>query len=89
MNMMEAITASRRGGTSQQEYLLQGSILDSHCEVLLHRLRGLCDNADTPPETFQDHEILYSLSKLRIESSSIFNFCHLLTPVQEAHRGSR
>ena len=47
-----------------QEYLLQGSILDTSCEVLLHRLRGLCDNADTTPQTFSDYEAVYQLSKL-------------------------
>ncbi|XP_064602851.1 mediator of RNA polymerase II transcription subunit 18-like isoform X1 [Liolophura sinensis] len=42
-----------------QEYLLQGSILDTAQEVLLHRLRGLCDNAEMPPETFHDHEMVF------------------------------
>nr|CAD7401120.1 unnamed protein product [Timema cristinae] len=40
-----------------QEYLLQGSVMDSAVEVLLHRLRGLCDNVDSGPETFHDHEM--------------------------------
>lgn len=44
-----------------QEYLLQGSVLDSAVEVLLHRLRGLCDNVDTGPEKFHDHEICFSM----------------------------
>lgn len=75
-----------------QEYLLQGSILDSAVEHLLHRrvsplrmllikfiakfnskfliilnfsstfrLKGLCDNVDSGPEQFQDHEISFSL----------------------------
>lgn len=44
-----------------QEYLLQGSILDAHCEVLLHRLRGLCDNADATPQPFNDYEAVYQL----------------------------
>lgn len=71
-----------------QEYLLQGSILDSAVEHLLHRyyiamngryfniewmqrfqchffvsfrLKGLCDNVDSEPENFQDHEICFSL----------------------------
>lgn len=44
-----------------QEYLLQGSVLDQYVEVLLHRLRGLCDNVDSGPETFNDHELCYSL----------------------------
>lgn len=46
---------------NQQEFLLQGSILDNNVEDLLHRLRGLCDNADSPPELFHDHETVYSL----------------------------
>jgi mediator of RNA polymerase II transcription subunit 18 len=45
-----------------QEYLLQGSILDNGVEVLLHRLRGLCDNVDTGPETFHDHEACFVLA---------------------------
>ncbi|XP_044728437.1 mediator of RNA polymerase II transcription subunit 18 [Chrysoperla carnea] len=44
-----------------QEYLLQGSVLDVAVEVLLHRLRGLCDNVDSGPETFHDHELCLSL----------------------------
>lgn len=44
-----------------QEYLLQGSVLDSAVEVLLHRLRGLCDNVDSGPETFHDHEMCFNL----------------------------
>lgn len=44
-----------------QEYLLQGSVLDQYVEVLLHRLRGLCDNVDTGPEPFHDHEMCFVL----------------------------
>lgn len=44
-----------------QEYLLQGSILDTAAEHLLHRLKGLCDNVDHGPESFSDHEICFSL----------------------------
>lgn len=45
-----------------QEYLLQGSILDSNVEILLHRLRGLCDNTDVGLESFHDHEACFVLS---------------------------
>jgi len=41
-----------------QEYLLQGSILDSHCDLLLHHLNGLCDNTDSGPEKFHDQELV-------------------------------
>jgi len=44
-----------------QELLLQGSVLDAHRDVLLHRLNGLCDMVDTGPEKFNDHELVYSL----------------------------
>ncbi len=59
--------------TPQQEYLLQGSITDNFREVLLHRLRGLCDNAETNPETFLDHEMVFALrkyNKLDIEKTN-------------------
>lgn len=58
---MEPVSSVRRNVNivPQQEYLLQGSIMDTSCEVLLHRLRGLCDNADEPPETFHDYEMVF------------------------------
>ncbi|XP_071809079.1 mediator of RNA polymerase II transcription subunit 18-like [Asterias amurensis] len=46
---------------SLQEFVLQGSVVDSACEAVLHRLRALCDNADRPPELFRDHEMVYLL----------------------------
>uniref|UniRef100_A0A1B0ASX0 Mediator of RNA polymerase II transcription subunit 18 n=1 Tax=Glossina palpalis gambiensis TaxID=67801 RepID=A0A1B0ASX0_9MUSC len=44
-----------------QEYLLQGSIIESAVDHLLHRLRGLCDNVETSPETFHDLEVCMSM----------------------------
>ncbi|ELU12004.1 hypothetical protein CAPTEDRAFT_197316, partial [Capitella teleta] len=44
-----------------QEYLLQGSILEEHGDVLLNRLNGLCDPVETGPEKFYDHELVYTL----------------------------
>jgi len=42
---LDTITAAMESNIiPDQEYLLQGSILDNHVEVLTHRLRGLCDN---------------------------------------------
>ncbi|XP_054711662.1 mediator of RNA polymerase II transcription subunit 18-like isoform X2 [Uloborus diversus] len=60
---MEPVTTVRRNFTipSQQEFLMQGSIMDTSCEVLLHRLRGLCDNADENPETFHDYELVFQI----------------------------
>lgn len=58
-----------------QEYLLQGSILDSAVEHLLHRLKGLCDNVDTGPEPFHDHEICLSLRTPNQTVSMHFYYC--------------
>ncbi|XP_066141511.1 mediator of RNA polymerase II transcription subunit 18 [Euwallacea fornicatus] len=59
---IESLTAALKCNIiPNQEYLLQGSVLDQYVEVLLHRLRGLCDNVDSGPESFHDHELCYSL----------------------------
>lgn len=64
MSLIEAMSIRRNPGLGQQqEYLLQGSILDDSCENLLHKLRGFCDNADSTPENFFDHEMVLSISK--------------------------
>uniref|UniRef100_T1H324 Mediator of RNA polymerase II transcription subunit 18 n=1 Tax=Megaselia scalaris TaxID=36166 RepID=T1H324_MEGSC len=44
-----------------QEYLLQGSILDSASDHLFQRLKGLCDNVESGPQLFNDHELCLSL----------------------------
>lgn len=44
-----------------QEYLLQGSLLDSHIEVFKHRLRGLCDNTLGGEEQFSEREMVFSI----------------------------
>ena len=44
-----------------QEYLLQGSLLDSHIEVFKHRLRGLCDNTLGGEEQFCEREMVFSI----------------------------
>lgn len=59
---MDALNAAVKSHIiPNQEYLLQGSVLDQYVEVLLHRLRGLCDNVDTGPESFHDHEACFVL----------------------------
>jgi len=63
---IDSLTAALKSNIiPNQEYLLQGSVLDSAVEVLLHRLRGLCDNVDSGPETFHDHEMCFSIRKYR------------------------
>ncbi|MCL4126143.1 UNVERIFIED_CONTAM: hypothetical protein GTU68_038839 [Idotea baltica] len=42
-------------------FVVLGSVLDSAVDVLLDRLRGLCDCSDTPPEVFHDHEVVFIL----------------------------
>ena len=45
-----------------REYLLQGSILDNHVEVLTHRLRGLCNNVGAGrDEQFSEREMVFSI----------------------------
>ena len=61
---MDSMSSMMRSSTMPlQEYLLQGSILENHRDVLLHRLNGLCDMVDTGPEKFFDHEMVYTLRK--------------------------
>ena len=44
---IDTLTAAMKSNiVPDQEYLLQGSILDSHLENLQHRLRGLCDGGE-------------------------------------------
>ncbi|GFN76131.1 mediator of RNA polymerase ii transcription subunit 18 [Plakobranchus ocellatus] len=56
-----SLAPSLKNIAPQQEYLLQGSILDAHRDTLLHRLRGLCDNAESSFEMFNDYEAVYTL----------------------------
>ncbi|CAL1548434.1 unnamed protein product, partial [Lymnaea stagnalis] len=65
-----ALAPSLKNIAPQQEYLLQGSILDTHRDVLLHRLRGLCDNAESSFEIFTDYEAVYMLSKKTVRNST-------------------
>ncbi|KAL5006203.1 hypothetical protein ScPMuIL_015009 [Solemya velum] len=56
------VTQAIQGGIAPyQEYLLQGSIVDTSRDVLLHRLQGLCDNAEGMPQKFQDHEMVFMM----------------------------
>ena len=70
--------AFKAGIAPQHEYLLQGSIVDTSKEVLIHRLRGLCDNAENPPEIFTDHEMVLQMSEL-ITKARIFLLVDLQT----------
>lgn len=56
-------TLTSSAAPSLQEFVLQGSILDSSCDALIHRLQALCDNVDDGIETFKDHEIVFIIRK--------------------------
>jgi mediator of RNA polymerase II transcription subunit 18 len=59
---MDSLTAAMKTNIiPDQEYLLQGSILETHVEVLNHRLRGLCDNVDCGQEKFNEKEMVFSI----------------------------
>ena len=59
---MDSLTSALKSNIiPDQEYLLQGSVLDPHVEVLKHRLRGLCDNVDIGTETFHEREMVFSI----------------------------
>ncbi|XP_063590445.1 mediator of RNA polymerase II transcription subunit 18-like [Penaeus indicus] len=61
-NAMDTIDSAQKNAiVHDQEFLLQGSVLDASLLVVIDRLRGLCDNADIQPETFHDHEIVFLL----------------------------
>ncbi|CAL4097061.1 unnamed protein product [Meganyctiphanes norvegica] len=53
-----------------QNFHVLGSVLDTAVSVLLDRLRGLCDNADLLPETFHDHEVVFTLKDFSGTGSS-------------------
>lgn len=76
---MDSLTAALKSNIiPNQEYLLQGSVLDSAVEVLLHRLRGLCDNVDSGPETFHDHEMCFSIRKYHCSTDCLFKLGGML-----------
>lgn len=60
-NLMQRRVTS--GSILQNEFLLQGSILDESRDALLHKLRGFCDHSDVSPPMFQDHEMVYAISE--------------------------
>lgn len=61
-SLLSQVPGQRKSTPSQQEFLLQGSIVNETVEDLLHRLRGLCDNPDSNTEPFHDHEMVFILS---------------------------
>ncbi|KAL7648421.1 UNVERIFIED_CONTAM: hypothetical protein RMT77_000327 [Armadillidium vulgare] len=77
-------TAQKSSIVPDQEFLLQGSVLDSAISVLLDRLRGLCDCSDTLPEGFQDHEVVFILKDFNVPTSQVTQSQGVLLRVRRA-----
>jgi len=76
---MDSLTAAMKTNIiPDQEYLLQGSVLDSHVEHLNHRLRGLCDNVDSGQEKFQEKEMVFRIQGT--SSNLLLRLRHSLDP---------
>lgn len=69
----------------QHECLLQGSIVDNSKDVLIHRLRGLCDNAENQPEVFTDHEMVFQLKGNQGQQPVAYHLRHSLIPPEFWH----
>lgn len=67
------------------EYLLQGSIVDNSKDVLIHRLRGLCDNAESQPEVFTDHEMVFQMKGNQGQQPISVHLRHSLCPPEYWH----
>lgn len=65
-------TALKTKIVPNQEFLLQGSVLDSAKDVLIHRLRGLCDSTDEVLETFHDLERVMSMGPIQGQSLTLY-----------------
>ena len=64
---IDTLTSAMKGNIiPDQEYLLQGSLLDSHIEVFKHRLRGLCDNTLGGEEQFCEREMVRLIKDLEL-----------------------
>ena len=58
MQGIDTLTSAMKGNIiPDQEYLLQGSLLDNHLEDFKHRLRGLCG----AEEQFCEREMVFSI----------------------------
>jgi mediator of RNA polymerase II transcription subunit 18 len=80
---MDLPSTMRSSAVLNQEYLLQGSIVDAHRDLLLHRLTALCDSVDTGTEKFHDHEIVYSLKATPAVPAVILRVRHALDRPEE------
>ncbi|XP_057316163.1 mediator of RNA polymerase II transcription subunit 18-like [Hydractinia symbiolongicarpus] len=56
---------------NQIQYVLAGSVPASNLKFLLHRLRGLCEQAAVSDNCFEDHEAVYTIKSSTTSSSSV------------------
>ena len=71
---LDTITAAMESNIiPDQEYLLQGSILDGHVDVLSHRLRGLCDNVSgmVSSDQFSERELVFTIRSAQSQPLSL------------------
>ena len=59
------------------QYILAGSVPSSNLKFLLHRLKGLCDQAAITENYFEDHEAVYII-KVRNFFLFLFLFLFIL-----------
>ena len=57
------------------QYILAGSVPSSNLKFLLHRLKGLCDQAAITENYFEDHEAVYII---KVRTFFLFLFLFVL-----------
>lgn len=60
---------SRRA--QNQQYLLQGSIMDESVDILLQKLKGMCDSSDDTSTRYKEHEMVYSMREPSNQTVSV------------------
>jgi len=79
---------------NQIQYILTGSVPSSNLKYLLHRLKGLCDQAAVNENCFEDHEAVYIMKGSSSSTTSSVSFCirrsliHSHAPHQLRYLGS-
>lgn len=66
MSISELPSVTRR--VQNQQYLLQGSILEESRESLMTKLKSICDNSHQEPKTFREREIVLTKKDLNSDN---------------------
>jgi len=80
-------------GRNQIQYILVGSVPTSNLKYLLHRLRGLCEEAALQDKYFEDHEAVYAMKESSNSSKNFYlrvrrSLIHSDAPHQLRYLGS-